>query len=180
VEKIKDGDDTYEVTYLGEHNHNKPANNRNSAVGSSQYMSPKFGSAGEGRCFTNIINLGSSDAVMLQLDQPESSKARVLVGQSRIPDPKTELIESPLAALDEAKSPQNVEELDSPNIMMLQFDEQESGNSNVFACELEIPNTKAEFIDNSKEDDILIPNMTPMLEESFLGFNSVNSGALFH
>lgn len=22
--KIQDGDDTYEVTYLGEHNHNKP------------------------------------------------------------------------------------------------------------------------------------------------------------
>jgi len=122
--------------------------------------------------------LGSPNAVMLQLDQPETSKARVLLSQSKILNLKIEL--SPLPTLGKAKSPQRIEELDSPNMMMLQFDQQESKNSNVFSYESEIPYTGAKFTESFKEDEILIPNMTPMLDEFFLDFNNVNSCALFH
>jgi len=83
VEKIKTGEDTYEVTYLGEHNHKKPANNWNSVVGSSRNMSSNSGLdvVREAGCCSNVRNLSSPNAVMLQLDQPESSKARVLDGE---------------------------------------------------------------------------------------------------
>jgi hypothetical protein len=79
VEKIKTGEDTYEVTYIGEHNHRKPANNWNSVVGSSQNMSSNSGLDGvrEAGCCSNVRNLGSPNVVMLQHDHLESSKARV-------------------------------------------------------------------------------------------------------
>jgi len=65
-------------------------------------------------------------------------------------------------------------------MMMLQFDELESQNSNVFSNESEIQYTEKEFIESSNEDDILIPNMKSMLEDLFFDFNNINSGSLFH
>jgi hypothetical protein len=46
----------------------------------------------------NVGNFHSPDMAMLQLDQPESSNARVLIGQSKIPYLENELIESHLHA----------------------------------------------------------------------------------
>ena len=87
--------------------------------------------------------------------------------------------ETRLCIAKETGSCSNVEKLGSTNMMMLQNDEPKISNSHIFTGESEIPYTSMEFIGSSDDDVILIPNMTPMLEDFLLDFNHTINGALF-
>jgi len=84
VEKVKTREDTYEVKYIGEHNHKKQANNQNFIVGTSRNMSSKsrLVVVEEVGCCPNVRNMGLSNEVMLQLNQLERSKAQTVVCNS--------------------------------------------------------------------------------------------------
>lgn len=151
MEKINTGEDTYEVTYIGEHNHKKPANNRNSIVGTSCWnMSSNSGLdvVREVGCCSNVRNLQG------------------FPGESNMPYLKNEVIK-------------NAGKLDSSDMIMLPFDELERENSNIFSDESKIPDRETKLIESSNEDDILIPNMTNMLDDFFLNFNNINNGSPF-
>lgn len=169
------------MTYEGEHNHKRPAVNRKSVVGTFWNKSPgaKLRISREAGSCSNVENLDSPDAEILQFDHPESNKARVYTDQLKVPYLKTDLIESRLPAVEDVVSPPNVGKLGSPNMMKFQFDEPESSNSHVFTDESEIPYRSMEFIGSSNDDVVLIPNMTPMLEDLLLDFNHLNRSALF-
>jgi hypothetical protein len=128
------------------HNHEKPTDNLNSVVGnnSSQTKSSAVEEAGSS---ANVGNFHSPDMAMLQLDQPESSNARVLIGQSKIPYLENELIESHLHAGGEAGLFSNVRNMGSPNVMTLQFNELKSNNDHIFAGEFSDTNFAGSLYD---------------------------------
>ena len=182
VEKCKTQENTYIVTYEGEHNHAKPTLNKNVVVGTSQRKSPKTGlhSAEEVGSSTNITNSGSSNVVMLQSDHPESSNAQVLVDQSKILYSEMELLESQLPAAKEVGSSSNVRNLGSHNKMIMQFDEPQSSNVTGVAGDSNLPYSETGFIGSFDDnDDILIPNITAWSEDYLMDFNCLNGGALF-
>ena len=98
----------------------------------------------------------------------KSSETRLCIGKEVGSFPNIRNLDSP-----------NVGKMGSPNMLLLQFDEPDSSNSHIFTGESEVPYTSMEFIGGSDDDDILIPNMTPMLEDFLLDFNHINNGALF-
>ncbi|KAK2394190.1 putative WRKY transcription factor [Trifolium repens] len=83
---------------------------------------------------------------MVQFDQSESNNAQVIDGHSKITNPEIELSESQSHVVSEAGSSQNVQKLDSLNKMMLQHDEPERRNAQIFLGELEIPYSETDFI----------------------------------
>ena len=182
VEKCKTQENTYIVTYEGEHNHAKPTLNKNVVVGTSQRKSPKTGlhSAEEVGSSTNITNSGSPNVVMLQIDHPESSNAQALADQPKTSYPKMKLLESQLPGVEEVGSSSNVRNLGSHNKMILQFDERQSSNVTGVVGSSNLPYSEIGFIGSFDDNDnILIPNITAWSEDYLMNFNRLNGGALF-
>jgi hypothetical protein len=182
VEKCKTQENTYIVTYEGEHNHAKPTFNKNVVVGTSQRKSPETGlhSAEEAGSSTNIANLGLPNMVMLQIDHPESSNAQVLADQSKILYPEMELLESQLPVVEEVGSSSNFRNLGSHNKMIMQFDEPQSSNVTGVVGDSNLPYSETGLIGSFDDnDDILIPNITAWSEDYLMDFNRLNGGAIF-
>ncbi|XP_045802664.1 probable WRKY transcription factor 14 [Trifolium pratense] len=174
IEKSKIEENTYVVTYRGKHNHQKPEVKQNSNIGTSRNNSsevrlPIVRQAGSSQIFKN---LSSPNVGMVRFDQSESNIAQVLDVHSKI-----ELNESQSHVVGEAGSSQNVQKIDTHNMMVLQRDELERSNAQNFLGELEIPYSETNFIENNNDDDdILIPNMSVMSKDFLLDFNHLNGG----
>ncbi|WJX27198.1 WRKY transcription factor [Trifolium repens] len=180
-EKSETEENTYVVTYRGKHNHPKPEVKQNSDNGTARNKSseaglPVVGQAGSSQ---NSENLRYPNVVMVQFDQSESNNAQVIDGHLKITNSEIELNESQSHVVSEAGSSQNVQKLDSYNKMMLQHDEPERRNAKIFLGELEIPYSETDFIESSNnDDDILIPNMSAMVEDFLLDINLLNGGSI--
>ncbi|RHN72576.1 putative transcription factor WRKY family [Medicago truncatula] len=182
VEKCKTQENTYIVTYEGEHNHAKPTSNKNVVVGTSQRKSPETGlhSMEEVGSSTNITNSGSPNVVMLHIDHPESSNAQVLADQSKTPYPEVELLESQSLVVEDVGSSSNVRNLGSHNKMILQFEEPQSSNVTGVVGDSNLPYSETGFIGSFDDnDDILIPNITTWSEDYLMDFNRLNGVAIF-
>jgi hypothetical protein len=122
--------------------------------------------------------LGYPNVVMVQFDQSESNNAQVIDGHSKITNPEIELNESQSHIVRKAGSSQNVKKFDSRN-KMSQQDEPERRNAQIFFGELKIPYSETDFIESSNnDDDILIPNMSAMVEDFLLDINLLNGGSI--
>ncbi|KAK2447884.1 putative WRKY transcription factor [Trifolium repens] len=122
VEKSETEENTYVVTYRGKHNHSKPEVKQNSDNGTSQnkLSEARLSIVGQAGSSQNSENLGYPIVVMVQFDQSENNNAQVIDGHSKITNPEIELNESQSHVVSEAGSSQNVQKLDSHNMMMLE------------------------------------------------------------
>lgn len=169
------------MTFVGAHNHEKPAGKWNSIGLTSQNKSSKtrLPAVGNFKSSPNISKLGSQNVTMMHVDHPESRNIQVLPSQSEIPS-ETELIETHLPAAREIESSPNVENLFSYDVTMLQFDEPMSSNAQVYSGESQILPSGNKLIGNSDDDEeIMIPSMTDMSEDFLLDFDHLNDGFLF-
>ena len=177
-EKSEIEENTYVVTYRGKHNHPKPEVKQNSNNGTARNKSseaglPVVGQAGSSQ---NFKNLGDPNVVMVQFDQSESNNAQVIEGHSKITNSEIELNESQSHVVREGESSQNDQKLDSHNKMMLQHDQPERRNAPIFLGD---PYSETDFIGSSNDDDdILIPNMSAMVEDFLLDINLLNGGSI--
>ncbi|KAK2447893.1 putative WRKY transcription factor [Trifolium repens] len=174
-EKSETEENTYVVTYRGNHDHQKPdvkrkSNNGNSRNKSSEAKLPVVGQAGSSQ---NFKNLGDPNVVMVQFDQSESNNAQVIDGHSTITNPEIELNESQSHVVREGESSQNDQKLDSHNKMMLQHDQPERRNAPIF-----LGDPYSEIDSSNDNDDILIPNMSAMVEDFLLDINHINGGSI--
>ncbi|XP_045802658.1 probable WRKY transcription factor 4 [Trifolium pratense] len=181
IEKSKTEEDTYVITYRGKHDHRIPEVKRNSDIGTSRNKSSEtrlsvvepVGSS------QNFKNLSSPNVGMVQFDQSESNNGQVLDGHLKITNLETELNESQSHVVGEVGSSQDVQRLDSHNKMMLECDELERNKAQIFQGELEIPYSEIEFTGSyNDDDDILIPNMSAMLEDFLLEYNHLDGSVL--
>ncbi|CAI8590537.1 unnamed protein product [Vicia faba] len=150
VEKSKNKDNTYVVTYKGQHNHKEPKCNDRSIIGTSRN--------------------NSSKRVLSTAKGVESSST-----QSKVLYPENELTKKHLLVSQEDVPSSNVGNLSSSDVMMLQFDEPKSSDAQVFTSE----STKSVGSCDDDDYDILIPNMRAMSEDILLDFNHLNGGRLF-
>ncbi|CAL5184008.1 unnamed protein product [Lathyrus oleraceus] len=168
VEKSKNKENTYVVTYKGQHNHKEPKCNHKSAIGTFRNKSSK-------RVLSTAKVVESSSNV-------RNTDAQIFSTQSKVLNPENDLSKHHLLVSEEAASSSNVGNFNSSDAMMLQFDEPKSGNAQVFTCESTIPYSQTKSIgvcDDDDDNDILIPNMRAMSEDILLEFNHLNGGKLF-
>ncbi|KAL5097518.1 hypothetical protein RYX36_001845 [Vicia faba] len=169
VEKSKTKENTYVVTYKGDHNHKEPERNHKSINRTSRKKSSKtrLSTAEVIGSSPNVRNIDSSNVVIAQSDQTENINTQIIPTKSKDLCPNVETFS-------------NIGKLDSPNLMMMQFDEPEN-TVHAFTNESKITSsgTKSSGSCDDDDHDILIPNMRAMSEDILLDFNRLNGGRLF-
>ncbi|CAK8531283.1 unnamed protein product [Lathyrus sativus] len=177
VEKSKNKENTYVVTYKGQHNHKEPKYNHKSVIGTSQNkLSKRILSTAK-----VVRNMNSPNVVMTHFNQTGNINAQILSTQSKVIYPENELTKNHLLVSQEAVSSSSVGNLSSSDVMMSQFDEPKGNDAQVFTCESTIPYSQKKSSGSCDDDDhdILIPNMRAMSEDILLDFNHLNGGRLF-
>ncbi|XP_058755180.1 WRKY transcription factor 22-like [Vicia villosa] len=183
VEKSKNKENTYVVTYKGKHNHKEPKCNNKFVTGTSRNKSSKrvLSTSKAVESSSNVRSMGSPNVVMAHFNQTENINAQILSPQSKVLYPENELTSNGLLVSQETVSSSIVGNSGSSNVMKLQFDDPKRGGAQVLTCESIIPCSQTKSIGSCDDDDheILIPNMRAMSEDILLDFNHLNGGRLF-